>query len=79
MKVGVSIMDTISSDIYEYRSPVFKVNSNVKESLLQTFYEYRNRWMKQSLLIAQCLMNVMKSDPNDTMYRYLKNMEPPTY
>lgn len=79
-KVGVGLSDRFRQDIVEYRSTAFKVNNiSVKESLLQIFYQYRMRWIKQSLLIAQGILRIMKFEQTDYMYRYLTNLDPPSY
>lgn len=79
LKLGVAVMDAMNDDIYDYKSTLFKTQTTIKDSLLQIMFQYRNRWYKYLLLILQTILNVANNDPEGAIYRYLKNIEPPTY
>jgi len=80
-RMGVATMSSVSDDIHEYRSTLFKTSSSVKESYLQLLYSQRNKWPKYVLdsltaLLQACLVDLARGG---WLYHYLYTLEPPTY
>ena len=67
--------------ICDYRSTVYKENSNVKEAVLQMMYAYRKeRFPKAMVFITEGLMSaIVNKNKNLAILKYLLTMDPPAY
>lgn len=79
--MGVATAKFISSEIYEYRSTLFKTTSQIKESYLQLLFSQRNKWPKYALDSLIALLQACVYDLNfgGMLFHYLFTLEPPTY